>query len=193
MPKPTFAITEPTWDVPDNHHHAAYHVGCAFEFRPVSPATFIVSPETCPREARKRGSPARPRVGLFYWPSLRLHHLDHSTTSSHAVAVRLLLLTGPPVLTSPFRRGSHPPFRVSSASPFTTSSQSRPTYSTHITTAVLPSTHGYKCLCPPPLTDSSLNSIGWISHRCLCRVSIPFRFFVGSSPSSGRFWRASLC
>ncbi|KAJ7019963.1 hypothetical protein C8F04DRAFT_1275672 [Mycena alexandri] len=41
MPRPTFAITEPTWDVPDNHQHAAYRMR-----KPV--------PETLANEARQR-------------------------------------------------------------------------------------------------------------------------------------------
>ncbi|KAJ7830597.1 hypothetical protein B0H13DRAFT_1915891 [Mycena leptocephala] len=104
------------------------------------------SPETCLRETRQRGPPARLRVVLFHWPSLRLHHLDHSTTSSHAVAVRLLSLAGPSVLTPPFRRGSHPPFR-----------------------------DGYRIVVFEEFPHGSL----------LDRL--------GSSPSSGRFWRASPC
>jgi hypothetical protein len=58
---------------------------------------------------------------------------------------------------------------VSSVSPLTMSSQFHPTSSRSIgiTTTVVPSTHRYKCLGTPPPPDSSLNSIGWISHRCL--------------------------
>lgn len=55
MPKPTFAITEPTWDVPDNHHHAAYRM----EVRIRIPR-FPIYIYRFTRKLSQRSSPTRP-------------------------------------------------------------------------------------------------------------------------------------
>ncbi|KAJ6574081.1 hypothetical protein B0H19DRAFT_599976 [Mycena capillaripes] len=120
MPRPTFARTEPTWDVPDDHDHAAYRMGVLI------PPRFTTCSHCFTRNLSQRSSPTRPA----------------SATAVCAVSLAVPPTPSPgsfprffPVLLP------HPPFRVSSASPLTMSSQFRPTSSKHIMTTVLPSTH----------------------------------------------------
>ncbi|KAJ7464046.1 hypothetical protein FB451DRAFT_1264516 [Mycena latifolia] len=120
VPRPTFALTEPAWDVPDNHHHAAYRMGVC-----ISPRFPTCTPRFT-RNLSPRSSPTRPA----------------SATAGCAVSLAVPLAASPgsfhhffPVLLP------DPPFRSSSASPLTMSSQFRPTSSKRITTTVLPSIH----------------------------------------------------
>ncbi|KAJ7789315.1 hypothetical protein B0H14DRAFT_244820 [Mycena olivaceomarginata] len=86
------------------------------------------------------------------------------------------------------------PFHSSVASPRTMSSQSHPTSSRRTTTTVSPSTHRYKCCCMPP--GSSRNLTPQDGYRIVLFedfLHVPLLNCLGSLPSSGHFWHASLC
>ncbi|KAF8209675.1 hypothetical protein K438DRAFT_1810189 [Mycena galopus ATCC 62051] len=140
MPRPTFAITEPTWDVPDNHHHAAYRMG-----KPV--------PEQLANEARQRDR------GLCCF------------TGRSSDCVTWII---PPLLS---RAVAPPTFSreqcISVDNVFTISSDLLEAY--HDNRITSDPQDGYRIVVFEEFTHVSL----------LDRL--------GSSPSSGRFWRASLC
>ncbi|KAJ7315216.1 hypothetical protein DFH08DRAFT_942976 [Mycena albidolilacea] len=140
MPRPTFARTEPTWDVPDDHHHATYRMG-----KPV--------PEQLANEARQRDQ------GLCCF------------TGRPSNFITWII---PPLLS---RAVAPPTFSreqcISVDNVFTISSDLLTVY--HDNRITIDPQDGYRIVVFEEFPHVSL----------LDRL--------GSPPSSGRFWRASLC
>ncbi|KAF7334849.1 hypothetical protein MSAN_02361200 [Mycena sanguinolenta] len=140
MPRPTFTITEPAWDVPDDHHQASYRIG--------KPVPEKLANEACLRDRGLCCFTGRPS-GCVTWiiPPLLSRAVSPSTFSREQC--------------------------ISADNVFT------------ISVDLLEAYHD-NCITIDPQDGYRIVVFEESSH-----VSVLDR--LGSPPSSGRFWRASLC
>ncbi|KAJ7771320.1 hypothetical protein DFH07DRAFT_999485 [Mycena maculata] len=153
MPRPTFATTQPTWDVPDDdHHHAAYRMAVRI------PPTFT---HCFGRNLSQRSSPTRPAnaSGLCCF------------TGRPSGCITWII---PPLLSRAVAPSIFPREQCISVDNVST-----------ISSDLLETYH-----------DNRITSDPQDGYRIVVVEEFPHISLLdrlGSLPSSGRFWRASLC